>query len=63
MLGLQTFVIIGGVVKLIPLTGVTLPLVSYGANSILSTMIILGIMQELYIKHQNEVERVGRTNR
>ena len=61
--GIQVFLTIGGSIKFIPSTGVTLPLVSYGANSILSTMIILGIMQELYIKHQNEVERVGRTNR
>ena len=44
----------------IPLTGVTLPLVSYGGSSVLSTFIIFGIMQELYIKRQNEVERLER---
>ena len=61
--GVQVFLTIGGSIKFIPSTGVTLPLVSYGANSVLSTLIIFGIMQELYIKHQNEVERLGRNNR
>jgi len=51
---------IGGGIKFIPLTGVTLPLVSYGGSSVLSTFIIFGIMQELYIKRQNEVERLER---
>jgi integrase len=40
---------IGGVIKFIPSTGVTLPLVSYGGSSLLSTMIVFGIIQGLYI--------------
>lgn len=47
MLALQTFIIIGGVTKFIPLTGITLPFVSYGGTSIVVSFASLGIMQAI----------------
>lgn len=48
-LALQTFMIVGGVIKMVPLTGVTLPFISYGGSSMLSSMLMLGILQGVSI--------------
>jgi cell division protein FtsW (lipid II flippase) len=54
---LQVMLTIGGTIKFIPSTGVTLPLVSYGGSSLLSTMIVFGIIQGLYIVEFDERAR------
>jgi cell division protein FtsW len=51
MLGLQVFVNIGGVIKLIPLTGITLPFISRGGFSLLISMTIIGFL--MGISHRN----------
>lgn len=53
----QTFLTVGGETKFIPLTGVTLPLVSYGGSSVLSTLIMFGIVEMIYILHDERTAR------
>ncbi len=54
MYGFQVFLTIGGVIKFIPSTGVTLPLVSYGGSSLFSTVIIFAVIQGFYILRETE---------
>ena len=55
MYAIQVFLTIGGGIKLIPMTGVTLPLVSYGGSSVLSTLAMFAIVQGLYMLRSDEV--------
>lgn len=52
MFAVQTFIIVGGVIKMIPLTGITLPFVSYGGTSIVVNFISLGIIQAISAKEE-----------
>ena len=54
ILAVQTFLIIGGVINFIPLTGVTLPFVSYGGSSIIASILIICILQWVYGEREQE---------
>ena len=55
--GFQVFLTVGGVTKFIPSTGVTLPLISSGGSSLVSTVMIFSIIEGLYILREEEGER------
>ena len=50
----QIFLTVGGGIKFIPLTGVTLPFISYGGSSVMSTMMMFFVIQGIYIRLQQE---------
>lgn len=53
LITLQSFIILGGVIKLIPLTGVTMPFMSYGGSSMMGCMILMGILESIAIQNGN----------
>lgn len=52
----QVFLAVGGTIKFIPSTGVTLPLISYGGSSVVSTLILFGVVQGVYVLKREEEE-------
>ncbi len=59
LLGFQTFVIIGGILRVLPLTGVTLPFVSYGGSSLISNYLILGVLVQISHRANSPDSSVG----
>lgn len=56
MYAVQVFLSLGGAIKLIPSTGVTLPFVSSGGSSVLSSVIMFSVIQGLYVLSQDRNE-------
>ncbi len=63
MIGFQTFINVGGVVGLIPITGVPLPLVSYGGTSLVLTMASLGLLVNIsmFAKYEQRYKKAEKT--
>jgi cell division protein FtsW (lipid II flippase) len=53
VLGLQALIILAGTLKLIPLTGITLPFVSYGGSSVVANFLLIGLL--LRISHEEAI--------
>ena len=57
LIGLQAFFIMAGVLRLVPFTGITLPFMAYGGNSLVANYVVVALL--LRISDENNTERRG----
>jgi rod shape determining protein RodA len=63
MLMFQVFVNVGMAVGIMPITGVTLPLMSYGGSSVITTLLAIGLLQAIYVQASASQAQKGRVFR
>ncbi|MCR5032227.1 MAG: FtsW/RodA/SpoVE family cell cycle protein [Lachnospiraceae bacterium] len=54
LLAIQVFLIVGGDTRFLPMTGITLPLMSYGGNSVMATLFLFSVIQGLVLLDEKE---------
>jgi rod shape determining protein RodA len=63
MLMFQVFVNVGMTIGIMPITGITLPLMSYGGSSVISTLLAIGLLQSIYGQARATAAAKGRVPR
>jgi rod shape determining protein RodA len=63
MLMFQVFVNVGMTIGIMPITGVTLPLMSYGGSSVIATLLSVGLLQSIYVQARSSAALKGRVLR
>jgi rod shape determining protein RodA len=60
MLMFQVFVNVGMTIGIMPITGITLPLMSYGGSSVITTLLGVGLLQSIYVRARAAAAQKGR---